>query len=228
MIETLVPLFNSAALVTIRLTLWGVLLAFFVGVIGNLVYFYKIPGLTWLMGAYTELSRNTPLLAHLFFLFFGLPMLGINLSGFACGVIGLTFLGGSYMMEAIRGGVEAVAKTQRESALSLGLSRSQMLWYVILPQAFRTALSALAANVIFLLRESALVSVIAVPELMHMARSQIGMFFRTDEVLIMLTLYYLVLIAPLSLFFYLLEKRVRLGSKVRTRPSRLRLLKGRG
>jgi len=213
MLNTLVPLFNRAALVTVHLTFWGVLLAFVVGVIGNLVYYYKIPGLTWLMKAYTELSRNTPLLAHLFFLFFGLPMLGINLSGFVCGVIGLTFLGGSYMMEALRGGVEAVAKTQRESSLSLGLSRTQMLVYVILPQAFRTALSALAANVIFLLRESALVSVIAVPELMHMARSQIGMFFRTNEVLIMLTLYYLALIGPLSLFFLFLERRLRYGRR---------------
>jgi len=213
MLNTLVPLFNRAALVTIRLTFWGVLLAFAVGVIGNIIYYYKIPGLTWLMKAYTELSRNTPLLAHLFFLFFGLPMLGINLSGFMCGVIGLTFLGGSYMMEALRGGIEAVAKTQRESAQSLGLSKTQMLIYVILPQAFRTALSALAANVIFLLRESALVSVIAVPELMHMARSQIGMFFRTDEVLIMLTLYYLALIAPLSLFFLFLERRLRYGRR---------------
>jgi len=211
--NTLVPLFNQAAWVTIRLTFWGVALSFLVGLIGNLIYYYKIPGLTWLMKAYTELSRNTPLLAHLFFLFFGLPVLGIHLSGFVCGVIGLTFLGGSYMMEALRGGVEAVAKTQRETSLSLGLSKTQMLVYVILPQAFRTSLSAVAANVVFLLRESALVSVIAVPELMHIARSQIGMFFRTDEVLITLTVYYLALIGPLSLLFLWLERRLRYGRR---------------
>jgi len=213
MLNNLVPLFNRAAIVTIRLTGWGVFFALVVGILGNLVYYYKIPGLTWLMKAYTELSRNTPLLAHLFFLFFGLPVLGINFSGFVCGVIGLTFLGGSYMMEAIRGGVEAVSKSQRESAQSLGLSRTQMLIYVIAPQAVRTALSALAANVIFLLRESALVSVIAVPELMHIARSEISMFFRTNEVLIMLTLYYLVLIGPLSLLFYMVERRLRHGRR---------------
>ena len=213
MFNNLIPLFNSAAWVTVRLTFWGVLCAFIVGLLGNIVYYYKIPGLTWLMKAYTELSRNTPLLAHLFFLFFGLPAMGIHLSGFACGVIGLTFLGGSYMMEAMRGGIEAVAKTQRESAASLGLSSSQMLIFVVMPQAFRTSLSALAANVIFLLRESALVSVIAVPELMHIARSEIGMFFRTDEVLIMLTLYYLVLIGPLSLLFLYLERRLKYGRR---------------
>lgn len=210
-LNNLIPLFNQAALVTIRLTAWGVLYAFLVGVAGNLVYYYKIPVLSWFMKAYTELSRNTPLLAHLFFLFFGLPALGIHMSGFTAGVVGLTFLGGSYMMEAIRGGIEAVSKTQRESAESLGLSRKQILAYVIMPQAFRTALAALSANVIFLLRESALISVIAVPELMHIARSEIGLWFRTNEVLIMLTLYYLLLIGPLSLLFISLERRLRRG-----------------
>ena len=211
MINNLVPLFNQASIVTLRLTGLGVLFALLVGVLGNVIYFYKVPGLVRVMKMYTELSRNTPLLAHLFFLFFGLPVLGIHLSGFVCGVIGLTFLGGSYMMEAIRAGVEAVGKSQRESAQSLALSKTQMLVYVILPQAARTALPALAANVIFLLRESALVSVIAVPELMHIARSEISMFFRTNEVLTMLTLYYLLLIGPLSVLFYVLERRLRLG-----------------
>lgn len=213
MINTLVPLFNRAALVTIQLTLWGVLIAIAIGIVGNLVYYYKIPGLTFIMKAYTELSRNTPLLAHLFFLFFGLPAVGISLSGFQSGVIGLAFLGGSYMMEAIRAGVEAVGKAQRETSLSLGLSNTQMLIYVVLPQAVRTAQAAIAANVVFLLRESALISVIAVPELMHIARSQISMFFRTNEVLIMLTLYYLVLIGPLSIAFLLVERRLRYGRR---------------
>jgi len=210
---SLIPLFNQAALVTLRLTGLGVFFALLVGILGNIIYYYKIPGATWLMKAYTELSRNTPILAHLFFLFFGLPAIGINLSGFVCGVIALAFLGGSYMMEAIRGGIEAVGKAQRESAQSLALSRSQIFVHIITPQALRTAMPALAANVIFLLRESALVSVIAVPELMLIARSQISMFFRTNEVLLMLTAYYVLLIAPLSVLFYLLERRLRYGRR---------------
>jgi polar amino acid transport system permease protein len=207
----LIPLFNRAALMTIYLTALGVLFSLIVGVVGNLAYYYRIKFLTGVMKGYTELSRNTPLLAHLFFLFFGLPVLGIRFSGFVCGVLALTFLGGSYMMEAIRGGMEAVSKTQRETALSLGLSRTQMLLHIVSPQAIRTALAAVSANVIFLLRESSLIGVIAVPELMQIARSQIGMFFRTDEVLIMLTAYYLLLIGPLSLLFIYIERRLRHG-----------------
>ena len=208
---SLIPLFNRAVQMTIRLTAWGVLYAFLIGIIGNLVYFYKVPVATTLIKAYTELSRNTPIIAQLFFLFFGLPAIGIVISGFTAGVIALSFLGGSYMIEAIRSGIDAVGKGQKETAVSLGLSRSQLLWYVIAPQALRTALPSLSANVIFLLRESSLVGLIAVPELMHIANSQIGMFFRTNEVLIMVTLYYLLLIAPLSVCFTLLERRLRIG-----------------
>jgi polar amino acid transport system permease protein len=207
----LIPLFNRAALMTVYLTALGVFFSLVVGVLGNLAYYYRIKFFTGIAKAYTELSRNTPLLAHLFFLFYGLPVLGIMFSGFVCGVIALTFLGGSYMMEAIRGGIEAVSKTQKESALSLGLSRTQMLIHIISPQALRTAMASLSANVIFLLRESSLIGVIAVPQLMQIATSQIGMFFRTDEVLIMLTAYYLLLIGPLSLLFIMIERRLRHG-----------------
>ena len=205
----LVPLFNRAAIVTVQITALGVLFSFLVAVLGNLTYYYRIPVLTGLVKCYTELSRNTPLLAQLFFLFFGLPQLGIQFSGFVCGVIALSFLGGSYMIEALRGGIESVSKNQLESAQSLGLSYTQVLIYVVLPQAIRVALPALAANVIFLLRESSLIGAIAVPELMLIARSQIGMFFRTNEVLIMLTLYYLILIGPLSMLFSYMENRLR-------------------
>jgi len=209
----IVPLFNQAALMTIYLTALGVFFSLVVGVLGNLAYYYRNRSLTAVMKAYTELSRNTPLLAHLFFMYFGLPMIGVKVSAFACGVIALTFLGGSYMMEAIRGGMEAVSRTQKESALSLGLSRTQMLVHIVSPQALRTALAAISANVIFLLRESSLIGVIAVNELMQIARIQIGMFFRTDEVLIMLTAYYLLLILPLSLLFYQIERRLRRGRR---------------
>ena len=210
---SIIPLLNNAAVYTVQLTAWGVLFALIIGILGNLVYYYKIPGLTQLTALYTELSRNTPILAQLFFLFFGLPQVGIVLSGFVSGVVALAFLGCSYMIEALRGGMEAVSKAQRENAQALGLSSSQALVFVILPQAVRTSLQAIAANVVFLLRESSLIGAIAVPELMHVARSEISMFFRTEEVLIMLTLYYLVLIGPISIFFYAVERRLRYGKR---------------
>lgn len=211
--QSLIPLMTSAAGYTVRLTFWGVLISLTIGLLGNLVYYYKIPVLKQIVAVYTELSRNTPIIAQLFFLFFGLPQFGIMLSGFASGVIALSFLGGSYMIEALRGGMEAVSKLQMESSQALALSPTQILIYVVLPQAVRTSLQAISANIVFLLRESSLIGAIAVPELMQVARSEISMFFRTEEVLIMLSLYYILLIAPISLFFYWLEKKLRYGNK---------------
>lgn len=211
MLNSLVPLFNRAVIVTIQLTLYGVLLSLIIGIIGNIIYYYKVPVLRQLTTAYTELSRNTPVLAQLFFLFFGLPALGIMLSGFTSGVIALSFLGGSYMIEALRSGIEAVSHSQKETAVSLGLTKNQILRHILIPQAVRTAFPSLSANVIFLLRESSLVGVIAVPELMNVANRQIGMFFRTNEVLLMVTIYYLLLIAPLSVIFKAVERRIRVG-----------------
>lgn len=210
---SLVPMLNYAAMLTVQLTALGVLYSFIIGIIGNLVYYYRIPGLDVIVKSYTELSRNTPLLAQLFFLFFGLPQLGIILSGFTSGVIALSFLGGSYMIEAIRGGIQAVSKNQLEVSMSLSLSRTQTLIYIVMPQAVRTSLQPIVANVIFLLRESSLIGAIGVPELMQVSRSEISMFFRTDEVLIMLSLYYLFLIAPISLFFFFLQRRLRYDRK---------------
>ena len=77
------------------------------------------------MGAYIQLSRNTPLLVQLFFLYYGLPKIGIKTNAELCSIAGLAFLGGSYMAEAFRSGLEAIEPIQTESALSLGMSRLQ-------------------------------------------------------------------------------------------------------
>ncbi|WP_447502218.1 amino acid ABC transporter permease, partial [Acinetobacter pittii] len=115
---------------------------------------------------YIELSRNTPLLIQLFFLYYGLPKLGIKIDGFACGVIGLTFLGGSYMAEAFRAGLQSVAKGQIDSAKSIGLQPIQIFRYVIFPQALAISIPAIGANCLFLIKESSVVSAIAVVELL--------------------------------------------------------------
>ena len=210
-IFSIIPLFNSAAIVTLQLTFLGVFFSIIIGILGNIVYYYNIIVLKQIFKAYTELSRNTPILAQLFFLYFGLPQFGIMLSGFLTGVIALSFLGGSYMLEALRGGIDSISKTQKETAASLALSKSQALWLIIMPQAAKTSLAAISANIIFLLRESSMVGFVAVAEIMHVANAQIGMFFRTNEVLLLVSIYYLVLILPISLVFMFVERRWQNG-----------------
>lgn len=203
------PRFFDATLMTLHLAFWGVLISFIVSLICAVILTYKIRPLVWLIKSYIELSRNTPLLIQVFFLYFGLSKIGIKLDGFSCGVIGLAFLGGSYMAEAIRGGLEAVSKGQIESALSIGLSPFQTFRYVIFPQALAISTPAIGANCLFLMKETSVISAIAVAELMFMAKEIIGMDYKTNEALFLLVLFYLVILLPVSLFIRYLEKRIR-------------------
>ncbi|MCK3658486.1 amino acid ABC transporter [Pasteurellaceae bacterium Pebbles2] len=204
-----IPRFVDATILTLQLSLWGILLSAIIGLLCAIVLVYQVRGVQWWVKAYIEVSRNTPLLIQVFFLYFGLSKIGIKLDGFTCGVIGLAFLGGSYMAEAMRGGLEAVSKGQIESALSIGLSPSQAFRYVIFPQAFAIATPAIGANCLFLMKESSIISAIAVAELMFLAKDIIGMDYKTNEALFLLVVFYLIILFPVSLFVRYLERRLR-------------------
>ena len=180
-----------------------------VGALCCMARHFRVPVLDRLAGAYIELARNTPLLVQLFFLYFGLPKVGIRLDAEACAVAGLTFLGGAYMAESLRSGLESVDRIQQESGLCIGLTPMQNLRYVILPQALATAIPPTGANVIFLIKETSVFSAVALADLMYVAKDLIGMYYKTDEALLMLTSAYLVLLLPLSIAFTLLERRLR-------------------
>lgn len=208
-IQRYVPLYVEAAKLTLILGGIGIGLSILLGFICAMMRYYKIPIAKQLVGIYIELSRNTPLLIQLFFLYYGLPKLGIKLSAESCAIIGLTFLGGSYMAEAFRSGLEAVSKTQIESGLSIGLNEWQLIRYVIVPQAFAVAVPGIGANIIFLLKETSLLSAVALADLMFVAKDLIGMYYKTDEALLLLVIAYLIILLPLSLLFTWLERRMR-------------------
>ncbi|MDG2940961.1 amino acid ABC transporter permease [Exercitatus varius] len=204
-----VPRFIDATLLTLNLSLWSIILSMIIGVFCAVVLVYKIRGLQGFVKAYIELSRNTPLLIQVFFLYFGLSKIGIKLDGFTCGIIGLAFLGGSYMAEAFRAGLEAVSKGQIESALSLGLTSRQAFRYVIFPQAFAISTPAIGANCLFLIKETSVISAIAVAELMFLAKDIIGMDYKTNEALFLLVVFYLIILLPVSVYIRYLERRLR-------------------
>ncbi|MDR0663283.1 MAG: amino acid ABC transporter permease [Spirochaetaceae bacterium] len=205
------PLYLSAIVLVLRLCFLGVVFSLAAGLLCALFRYYRVPVLSPLSGVYIELSRNTPLLIQLFFLYFGLPRVGIRFESFTCAVIGLTFLGGSYMAEAFRGGLEAIGVNQIEGGLSIGLSRTQLIRYVVLPQALSVAMPSLGANVLFLLKETSVVSIIALADLTSVAKDLIGMYYKTNEALTMLVAGYLLLLLPLSFLFRFAEKRLRYG-----------------
>ncbi|MDD4600559.1 Glutamine transport system permease protein GlnP [bioreactor metagenome] len=208
-IMSALPLYEKAAWLTLKLAFLGILASLGIGLLCSIVLYQRTKGLERLVRVYIELSRNTPLLIQLFFLYYGLTKLGITLSEQTCAIIGLAFLGGSYMAEAFRGGIESVSKSQIESGISIGLSKLQLVRYVILPQAFAVTLPSLGANCIFLLKETSIFGAIAIADLMHVTQDLIGMYYQTFETLFMLVVAYLIILLPLSLFLTWLERKVR-------------------
>ena len=208
-IERVIPQYIEAAKLTLRLGIIGIICSIIVGLICSMIKYYKVPVLRRIVAIYIELSRNTPLLIQLFFLYYGLPKLGVKISAETCAIIGLTFLGGSYMAEAFRSGLEAVSKIQIESGLSIGLKQHQLMRYVVLPQAFSVSLPALCANIIFLLKETSIFSAIALADLMFVAKDLMGMYYKTNEALLILVVAYAIILLPLSIFFTWLERKVR-------------------
>lgn len=203
------PWYVDAAKLTVRIAFFGILFSLLVGILCSVLRYYRVPVIHRIIGVYVETSRNTPLLIQLFFLYFGLPKIGIVLSGEACAVIGLTFLGGSYMSESIRSGLEAIDKTQIEAAASLGMGKALTMKEVIFPQALAVSVPGVFANVIFLIKETSVVSGIALADLMYVTKDLIGLYYETDEALLMLVGFYLVILLPISIAATLLERRLR-------------------
>lgn len=203
------PLYKKAALLTVRLGLAGIVFAILIGLFCALIQYFKIPFLRRIVSVYIEISRNTPLLIQLFFIYYGLPKIGIRTDAETCGIAGLAFLGGSYMAEAFRSGLEAIPDIQRESAYSLGMNHFQTMWHIILPQAISISIPAFVANVIFLLKETSVFSAISLMDLMFTAKDLIGLYSKTTESLFLLVVFYLIILLPVSLLGSLLERRLR-------------------
>lgn len=201
------PFFVTGAEMTLFISVFGIALAILTGLVCAAIETARIPVLRQIVRVYIEVSRNTPLLVQLYFLYFGLPKLGFVWSAEMCAIIGLGFLGGSYMSEAMRAGLEAVPQIQRENAYMLGLNSRQTMLHVVIPQAVSTSIPGVVANVIFLIKESSVVSAIALADVMYMAKDLIGMYYTTYEALFLLIVTYLIILLPISIIGTWLERR---------------------
>ncbi|ENX37445.1 hypothetical protein F888_02782 [Acinetobacter courvalinii] len=208
-IQSVLPQFYAATLMTLKISFIGIVLSILLGLICSIISTYQVRILNKIVKVYIEVSRNTPLLIQLFFLYYGLPKIGIKLDGFTCGVIGLTFLGGSYMAEAFRAGLQSVAQGQIDSARSVGLNAVQVFQYVVFPQALSLSIPAIGANCLFLIKESSVLSAIAVVELLFVTKDLIGMDYKTTEALFLLIVAYLMILLPVSALTSYLEYRSR-------------------
>ncbi|MEM1483999.1 amino acid ABC transporter permease [Oscillospiraceae bacterium PP1C4] len=172
----------------------------------------KINAVRWLSKAYVYVIRGTPLMLQLFFVYFGLPYIPvigkyIVLSGFASALLGFTLNYAAYFAEIFRGGLLSVDKGQYEACQVLGLSKLQTTTHVILPQMIRVALPSVTNESITLVKDTALMFAIAVPEILHYAKVAVS---RTASIVPFVIAFaiYLILNTVLQLFFDWLEKKI--------------------
>ena len=164
--------------------------------------------------AYVAAIRGTPLLVQLFILFFGLPQFGILLPAFLCGVLGLGIYSGAYVSEIVRGSIQSIDRGQMEAARSLGMSYAKAMRNIVLPQALVRMIPPLGNEFIALIKNSALVSLLTIHDLMHEGQKIISVSYRSLEVYLAVAVLYFVLTGLTTLALRRIEQRLRAGGMV--------------
>ncbi|SEQ72653.1 amino acid ABC transporter membrane protein 1, PAAT family [Pseudomonas sp. NFACC02] len=179
------------ALFTLELTAIGTLLGVSVGIVGAIVRAWKIQPFSAIFGVYVELIRNTPFLVQLFFIFFGLPSLGLQISEWQAAVLAMVINLGAYSTEIIRAGIQAIPRGQLEASAALAMTRFETFRYVVLVPALGKVWPALSSQIIIVMLGSAVCSQIATEELSFAANFIQSRNFRAFETYIITTLIYL-------------------------------------
>lgn len=191
---------------TVIIAAFSVLFGVVLGTLLALMKQSKIRILKSLSSAYIEFVRGTPLLVQLFIIYYGLP---INLSAILAGIVALSLNSGAYVAEIIRAGIEAVDKGQIEAARSLGMNHIESMRYIIMPQALKNILPVLGNEFITIIKESSIVSVIGIPEIMYNAETVRGNTFKPFEPLLVAAVIYFVLTYSLSKLVRRFERRLK-------------------
>jgi len=203
------------ALVTIEITSASLLLGSVLGLLFGIGRLDKSKKLRYgVCSTYVIFIRGTPLIVQLFLLFFGLPEFDILLPAFVCCVLGLGIYSGAYISEIVRGAIQSVEKGQMEAARSLGMSAGTAMRTIILPQALVRMIPPLGNEFIALIKNSALVSLLTIADLMHEGQKIISVSYRSLEVYLAIALMYLILTSATSMILQRIEKHLRAGGAV--------------
>ena len=192
--------------VTIWISFVSGLIGMIIGLITGLCRISNNPTLRGLAVLYIELIRGTPLLVQIFIFYFFIGTV-LNLDRIVAGIGALALFVGAYTAEIIRAGIQSIPKGQSEAARSLGMSATETMIYIVLPQAFKRVLPPLAGQFISLIKDSSLVSVIAITDLTKSGREIITSSFATFEIWFTVALLYLIVTSVLSQLLFWLERR---------------------
>lgn len=207
-LEVLIP----AAGMTVRIAVGAFVLAIVVGLALALLQTFRIGLLNVILRAYIEIVRGTPVLAQLFILYFGLTQVGIRFTPVQAAIIGLGFNGGAYLAEVFRAGIESIHRGQLEAALTVGMTPLSAMRWVIIPQALRVVVPPTTNYSIALLKDTAVVSTVAAPEIMFKARNLVTETYLSAQIYLLVALMYLCMSLVLAWISRRLERRLAASS----------------
>ncbi|HJW28738.1 MAG TPA: amino acid ABC transporter permease [Saprospiraceae bacterium] len=201
------PVLLEGVWMTIAISISALIIASLLGLFWAML---RVSGISWLANGtrvVTNVIRGIPIIVLLFYMYFVMPEMGIQMTAFQAGAFGLGIAYSSYMAEVFRSGIEAIDIGQVEAANSLGMSRISMMKRVILPQAFKIALPPYSNNMVMLLKDSSQTSVITVVELSMQAKLVASSSFKSATVFTLVALMYLCLSLPLMALAGWLERK---------------------
>jgi len=203
------PFLLKGAVLTIKFSVIAEFFGVIFGLILAIMKTSKIKVFKYPSIAYIEFFRGTPLLMQIMFAYYALPYIGINLSGFFAGLLALSLNSAAYIAEIFRAGIESIERGQIEASRSLGMNFFQTMRYIVLPQAFRRVTPPLTNDFIILLKDSSLLSVIAVVELLRAAK-EIATWKVNPSAYTAAAFIYLLITLPLSQMVHYLERRYKI------------------
>lgn len=202
------PILLKGCLVTLEISALSLLIGMVFGIVLALCRMASNKALSALSSFYIWSVRGTPLLVQLYILYFGLPQLGLKLPSMVAGVLGLSLNTGAYIAEIVRSGIQAVDKGQTEAAESLGMNYQQVMIRIIAPQAAKISLPSLVNQFIITLKNSSIVSLVTIIELLRTGEQLIYTTFRSFEVYTTIAVLYLIMNSVFMTFANNLEKRM--------------------
>lgn len=204
------PTFLNAALMTLQITVMGILVGLVLGLGFALMRISSYKVLSIPAKAYIWIIRGTPLLLQLLMIYFGLVNI-IMIDKLPSAFIALGIHNGAYIAEIFRGAIQGITRGQHEAGLSLGMTDFKVMSRIVLPQAFKRAVPPLSNQLIIALKDSSLASAVAVPELLLFARQVGSSNFRLMEMLTIAAIYYLMMTTVLTIFASKVEKRLNVS-----------------
>lgn len=210
-VSAAIPLLFKGAILTMEISLAGVSIGLVLGTILGIANCNRLrnPYLGALVNVYVTIFRGTPVFVQLLFVYFALPeAVGIDLSPVPAGIITLGLNSGAYLSETIRGGINSVADGQWEAASALGYSTRQSLQHIILPQALKTVTPAITNELATLIKDSSILMVIGVPELIKVSRDIVARELIPIEIYLLAAVFYLIMTSAVAQVAKLIERRM--------------------